>query len=431
MPQIRLNAALDASAPLRVDRAARRINGVSVMTIGEAVGHGFRLNEITQETVVALALAAGDKGIKAQVTHAGAGDPTKYLGRMLNFRKEGEKVLADLQLSEAAAKSPSGNLADYVLTLAEEDPTAFGMSMQIEYETDVERTANGQVKRDANGKPLKPFARVTKLRSVDVVGTPAANPSGLFSEGDDVTKGASALLDSLEAGSPEALLSQAEAFLRAYLHTRFGEVPQRIFSKGIDPMTAEQKARADQIAALCTKYLGDNDETKAKAAAFAADEAATLDTVKDALLAELHTKATAKTNEPPPKEADLSAADAAVAKFQTRQTEITSLCVSAMGDTLDARKRAEAFLNDPNVTTEAVRNAMFAEMAAKLKTPATGDDPLKAGDKEAKRKADFEAEYDAHATVHAQLGVTKEQYVTAALADAGSPVVVIAPKTNV
>ena len=429
MPQIRLNAALDASAPPRVDRAARRINGVAVMTVGEAKGHGFRLSEVSLANALDLGTKA-TKGIKSRLSHQNACNDTtgKHLGRAITFRQEGDKLLADLQLATASTKSPHGNLADYVMTLAEEDPEAFGLSMVVELLTEVELDEKKQPKRDAAGEPLLPFAIITALKAVDVVGDPAANPGGMFSEGDDsdfgFAKDASALLDSLEAGSPEALLSRAEVFLRSYMTHRFGDAPDHLFSKGTS-MTKEQQDRSDAIAALCTKYLGDNAETKTKAAAFAADEKHTLDTVKDALLGELHTKANAKPTElpPTPKTGELAA-------YLEHRTQIAALCVSALGESLDTMKRVEAFLNDPNVTVDAVRNAMFGEMAAKLKAPPAGDDPLKAGDKAAKRKAELEAEYDAQANTHAQLGVSKEDYVKHALAHGDSPVVVIAPKTN-
>lgn len=400
------------------------------MTIGEAKGHGFRLNEISLANALDLGTKAA-KGIKSRLSHPTAcNDVTgKHLGRAINFRASGDKLLADLQLGAASTKSPQGNLADYVMTLAEEDPEAFGLSMVVELQLETELDEEKQPKRDASGHPLQPFAILTALKAVDVVGDPAANPGGMFSEGDDTAfaKDASALLDGLEAGSPEALLSRAEAFLRAYLTHRFGDAPERLFSKGLEPMTAEQKTRSDAIAALCTKYLGDNAEAKTKAAAFTADEANTIDSVKDALLGDLLAKANAKPVDPPTKPADLSDP---VAAYKARQTEITALCVSALGDTIDARKRAEAFLADSNVTSEAVRNAMFAEVCAKLKSPAAGDDPLKAGDKDAKRKAELEAEYDAHASTHAQLGISRDDYVKNVIAQGDNPVVEIQPKTK-
>jgi len=421
MPQIRLNAALDVSAPPRVDRAARRINGVAVMTIGPALGHGFRLNEVSLANALQLGTAA-PKGIKSRLSHPNACNDTtgKHLGRAINFRQDGNKLLADLQLAAASTKSPHGNLADYVMTLAEEDPEAFGNSMVVEYQTETELDEKKQPKRDANGDPLPPFAIITALKAVDVVGDPAANPGGMFSEGDDTdfAKDASALLDSLEAGSPEALLSRAEVFLRAYLSHRFGDVPDSLFSKGTSPMTKEQQDRRDAIATLCTKYLGETDG-KTFAATLTADEKITAANAHEPLLAELSRRAE-KPAAPPP--------NGELAAYLERRTQITALCVSALGDSLETVKRVEAYLADSNVTVESVRNAMFGEMAARLKAPAAGDDPLKASDKDAKRKAELEAEYDSQATTHAALGVSKADYVAAALAGDGPCVIV--PQAN-
>ena len=451
MPSIRLNACLDATTPPRVDRAARRINGVAVMTIGEAKGHGFRLNEVSLAN--ALKLGSDAKlGIKSRLSHPTACNDVsgKHLGRAVNFRDGGDgKLLADLQLAAASSKSPHGDLADYVMTLAEEDPAAFGLSMVVEYQRETELDAKKNPKTDASGKALQPFAIITALKAVDVVGDPAANPGGMFSEGDDshFAKDASALLDELEAGSPEALLSRAEVFLRSYLTTRFGAdaVATAFLGRRTDdqersslltlerkPMTAEQQARADAIAALCTKYLGDNADSKTKAAAFTADDKVSIDGVKDALLDALLSKGTKGTEGTKVSDKSLESISSPLSleAYKARQTEITALCVSALGDNLDARKRADAFLNDPNITTEAVRNAMFSEVCAMLKAPKPGDDPLKPGDKEAKRKAELGAEYDAHAETHAQLGVTREEYIATALADGDSPIVIVTPKNK-
>lgn len=437
MPQIRLNAALDASNPPRVDRDNRTIYGVAVMTRGEAKGHGFRLNEVSQANALQLGNAA-KQGVKSRLSHPNACNDTtgKHLGRAINFRESGDKLLADLKMAKAASKSPHGDLADYVMTLAEEDPAAFGMSMVIEYQLETELDEKKQPKRDASGEPLEPFAIITALKAVDVVGDPAANPGGMFSEGDDsdFAKDASALLDQIEAGSPEAFLSRADAFLRSYLSNRFGEVPQRLQSKGLDPMTAEQQKRAEEIAALCTKYLGDNAEAKTKAAAFTADEKITLDNVKDALLGEFDAKLKKlqdRREGKPADENDPAAQLAALRAKIDREERIAALCKAAyQNDEALAGKRAKELIANASLSVESIPVLLMAELGERLKAPAAGDDPLKAGDKDAKRKAELEAEYDANVSIHAQLGISKEDYVKNALADGDSPVVVIAPKKN-
>ena len=51
---------------------------------------------------------------------------------MRNFQVQGDKVIGDLHLSETTAKSPSGDLREYVESLAEEDPEAFGLSVVVD-----------------------------------------------------------------------------------------------------------------------------------------------------------------------------------------------------------------------------------------------------------------------------------------------------------
>lgn len=82
------------------------------------------------------------------------------MGRLTNFRIEEDKVIADLELLSSSPRR------DFIFEIAQKTPEAVGLSIAFEGKPE---TANGQQ-----------MARCTRLRSVDLVDEPAANPDGLF-----------------------------------------------------------------------------------------------------------------------------------------------------------------------------------------------------------------------------------------------------------
>jgi HK97 family phage major capsid protein len=145
--------------------------GVSIATTGEAVGHRLLFDETSLQQLQKLA-AAKARGVKSRFTHPdwfhdGLG---KYLGRFINFRVDGPKLVADLQLSKTSHSSPAGDIGRYVLDLAREDPSALGVSVVVDL---FREWPTG------NHEDL-PVARITELYAADVVDEPALNPGGLF-----------------------------------------------------------------------------------------------------------------------------------------------------------------------------------------------------------------------------------------------------------
>ena len=175
------------AAPGRVDRERHVLYGVSAMQAVEAIGHRLMIDHRTLEQFTELANAT-KHGLKSRFTHPGlsADGLGKHLGRMRNFRIEGDRVLGDLYLSETAARSPSGDLRAYVESLAAEDPEAFGMSVVVDG-YGAWQLANGMEQDDdGSGKPADavgkyPVLRVVGAYAVDAVDEPAANRDGLFS----------------------------------------------------------------------------------------------------------------------------------------------------------------------------------------------------------------------------------------------------------
>ena len=144
--------------------------------VTKGVTHDERgeFDELALDTVVEL----GNKskmGVKSRFGHPNMSSTAlgTFLGRATNFRRDGEIVRADLHIDSTAHETPDGDLAGYVMSLAESDPEAFGSSMVIHWD------GENRKELGADGKALPPFIRVKKLMSVDVVDDPAAN-NGLF-----------------------------------------------------------------------------------------------------------------------------------------------------------------------------------------------------------------------------------------------------------
>ena len=134
------------------------IEGVSIISVGEAKGHGLFVDDITLQEVKACAESYAG-GVKVNLDH-GAGIKD-IVGFCDNFRIVGGKLVADLNLLETAEKRA------YVLEIASRMPDTFGISIAF----------SGPV-REKDGRS---FASCTELYSADLVQTPAANPTGLFS----------------------------------------------------------------------------------------------------------------------------------------------------------------------------------------------------------------------------------------------------------
>jgi len=136
---------------------ATKLRNVSILTAGQAKGH----NLIIDETSLVQALAVAQSMGRIKVTNGhGAQQVMDILGYVENFRIDGNRLLADLNLLNS-------DKADYVADLAGLMPDQFGLSL----------TFSG-VPEEREGQR---FARVTEIYDVSVVTQPAANPAGMFS----------------------------------------------------------------------------------------------------------------------------------------------------------------------------------------------------------------------------------------------------------
>lgn len=149
----------------KVDREKGIISGVSVITKGDAKGHGIGIDQKTLQTVLDCANEFSS-GVKVKFRHGKTGEYQSIVdeisGTLKNFSISGNKVRADFHLF----KSLSEEVKNKIFEMAETIPDQFGLS--IVFSGDNEELENVK------------FARCRDLLSVDLTDNPAANPDGLF-----------------------------------------------------------------------------------------------------------------------------------------------------------------------------------------------------------------------------------------------------------
>jgi hypothetical protein len=203
------------------------IKNFAVITKGEALGHGAWVDD-TFIAQVASELGYAKKGIKSRYTHPNqCGDSlSKGLGRVF-YRADGDgKVRGDLHFWKAAHNTPDGDLAGFLIDLAQDDPEAFGASISFMRDAESEEmfAAENPISPDPNNVNNYPHVRLGQLRFVDIVDEPAANPDGLFHRDDTAAKAAELLeyglglsdvkpTESLFGVEPERLLGFVSNFL--------------------------------------------------------------------------------------------------------------------------------------------------------------------------------------------------------------------------
>lgn len=272
-----------AAPPERVDRVNNVIYGASVMQAGDLNDGDARPWTVDTETlsqIVAYGQAARG-GIKARMTHPNMSNDGmgSYLGKWQNFRLDGDTVRADLHIADAAFTSPQGDLGNYVMDMAEQDPEAFGVSVATRLDQASLATWNDNLQkmdRDKRKAARWPM-RFAALKAGDIVDSPAATRGGLFSlEADlrNLPAQATALLDTyFSDASPDVVRERINGFLDRYLATKGHDMTTEtatpetppaapaadLSAVGSEPvhttptadLAASERERCLQIAALC------------------------------------------------------------------------------------------------------------------------------------------------------------------------------------
>lgn len=164
------------------------IKSVSIASLGEAEGHNLWIDDVFLNQLKEFGIK--NKEIRCNFTHCSNEDSViNYLGKIQNFNIVDNKCVGDLVVSDVAAKNPvKGDLAGYVLGLADEAPDALGLSIKFSHDLQSEaefiraNSVDGVFKSpDTNNVNNFPHARLGELVSIDIVGEPACN-NGLFNK---------------------------------------------------------------------------------------------------------------------------------------------------------------------------------------------------------------------------------------------------------
>jgi hypothetical protein len=216
------------------------IEGVSIISVGEARGHDMYVDMQTLLEVKACA-EEYKGGVKVNLNHGA--DIEGIVGYADNFRIVGEKLLADINLLKSSPHR------EYVYEISEKLPDAFGVSIEFA----------GPL-REIDGKR---FASCEELFAAAIVQTPAANATGLFSfqaRASRVDKFSQQMEDApkpeLENGEDEISIADIVSRLVA-LENAFGDYKSKMEEMPKEEMAEEKKdeetAMAAQFSALNSK----------------------------------------------------------------------------------------------------------------------------------------------------------------------------------
>jgi len=209
--------------PIGVDRELKTINGFVVAQAGPFKSEGRGEFDGKSLSMIRRQINATPKGLKSRFTHPNLSSDGlgKFLGRAsgafqdtLILERGGEKVAveavrANLKFSDSAFNTPGGDLATYVMDLAESDPDALSSSLVLETDEEIRLDAKGRRATDVDGRELPPLWRPTKLHASDIVDV-----------GDAVDGLLSAQLSA--DGLPDEIVRKAAAMLRE----QFGGKPR-------------------------------------------------------------------------------------------------------------------------------------------------------------------------------------------------------------
>jgi hypothetical protein len=378
------------------------ITGFSAITRGEALGHYAWVDQFAVEQVVKLGNSARN-GIKMRFTHPGlsADGMGTLLGRAKNFRIEGERALADLHFEKSSHQTPDGDLAKYVMDLAEEDAEAFGTSIVFDHDFGEEDRFEAE-HEDEDGYFRSPdddntsnyrHIRLSKLWATDVVDEPAANPGGLFRKGHEI----------------------------AYEADRLCEYALGLSSER--PALQHLSADADRLAQYAARFL-ESHNLEIRSKEMASDPTVKVDVLNADVLKAFS-------------ENLLVAVDEKIKSALAKQTK-SELLQTDPGDQAKERKRCldifalaeKSGLDDyTKLANEAIEGGLtleqFGQSIAQRRIASNGlskDSGSQPPDADAK----YKAEYRQQAAAFAAMGLTEAEYITSRKIDDGAEI--LAPK---
>lgn len=252
---------------VKVDRDAGALRGYVAAQQGpfKSDGRG-EFDEPALKEIVRLGNAARG-GLKSRFTHPDMSSDGlgKFLGRARDFSlgtaldartgKTVKAVRADLHFDASAFDTPHGNLADYVMRLAESDPDAISSSLVLRVDEEFRLKKDGTPQTDDDGEILPPLWRPKALHASDIVDTGDA-VDGLLSAQlstdalplSELWAGAE-MLDRVFAGqSREVVEARCREYLARYLDRKF-PAPEPVPTPKLDALASRLAAMAARLAA--------------------------------------------------------------------------------------------------------------------------------------------------------------------------------------
>ena len=189
-----------------VDREAGTIMDVSILSAGEAKGHGMMISQKTLESSITLLL---NKSLPAYLSHSGAsGDRLlTEAGYFSGFYRDKDKIRASKFTALESFKKYEPEKFDRLFEIAEVAPHSFGVSIVFEGQLFWEMSDGSELPMDVgfdvpeNARFDVPTVRPLTITSADFVDMPAAN-GALFAAKVDSQHISKDMNSEIELGEP-------------------------------------------------------------------------------------------------------------------------------------------------------------------------------------------------------------------------------------
>lgn len=368
-----------------VSVSERLIRGYVVAELGDFKDKRGSFDSQALDKIVELGNAAGSQGMRSRLGHPNESDDglTKHLGRSSNFRRDGNKVRADLKIASVAMDEPVGGgkpIGQYVMDLATEDPGAIGSSLVLKTEK-LER-------KGPDGERLPPLWTPTQLFASDIVADGDAVHGDLLSVD---------ALDEFMEGSQRRIPTKLAVAGAQYLDQMFPDSDRDVIAARMDAFKERYLARrfgADAISLTTSLTSGDGinpkesdvDQETSKAIEDLNGRIDALSKTNSELLASQTAQAGVIESLHQMMKEDVDSRKAAQSQTN-RAAEIAALCKQA------GNKNAEQFIADESLSVQDVMRKLIAEKPK-------ADEGLSSGGNESEHVADplakLRAEYAAN-----------------------------------
>ena len=250
----------------KVDRDAGTMMGVSLISVGPALGHGLFVDGKSLETIED---ELDEARLPAYITHRGAlfeDRLTREVGMFTNFRIDGDRLLGDFQAFDSFREDDSRKY-NRLFEMAEKMPERFGLSIVFSA-TSAWATPDGDIQIDEKPEDALfdfPSIRVEEVSSADFVDSPAANQRGLFSKIDKtiITKMTKAELTEKN----DELVAKADALeaMIVELHTQLDEHSEdesnmASLAEENEKLKEENESLKEEMASLKEQLAGHEEE---------------------------------------------------------------------------------------------------------------------------------------------------------------------------